>query len=118
MTWFRVDDNFHDHPKTLAVSLAATGLWVRAGAWCGKQLNDGLIPSSALRVISPSPPAVTRKLATELVTAGLWDDVPGVGYQFHDWTQANPSRCDVESNRERVREWRRKRREERDGDES
>jgi len=114
VTWFRVDDGFHDHPKTLAVSLAASGLWVRAGSWCGKQLNDGLIPESALRVISPSPPGTTRKLATELVTAGLWDEVPGIGYQFHDWQQSNPSRQHVESERERVREWRRKRRTERE----
>ena len=116
MTWFRVDDGFHDHPKTLAVSLAASGLWVRAGSWCGKQLNDGLIPESALRVISPSPPGTTRKLATELVTAGLWDEVPGIGYQFHDWQQSNPTRRDVHENRARVKEWRERRRQEQKGD--
>lgn len=115
MTWFKVDDGYHDHPKVLAVSLAASGLWVRAGSWCGKQLNDGLVPSTALRVISPATPATTRRLAGELVAAGLWDEVPGVGYQFHDWAWANPTRAEVEAERERVREWRRKRREEREG---
>jgi hypothetical protein len=115
VTWFRVDDGFYSHPKTLAVSLAATGLWVRAGSWVGRQLNDGIVPESALRAISPESPQRTKRLADELVAAGLWLEIPG-GYCFHDWRQSNPLRDEVEANRERVREWRRKRRETGNGD--
>ncbi len=117
MTWFRVDDGFYSHPKTLATSLAASGLWVRAGSWVGTQLNDGLVPESALYAISPEPPAKTRRLARELVDAGLWVEVPG-GYCFHEWHPRNPLRAEVEAERERIREWRRKRREERNGEAS
>ena len=118
MTWFRVDDGFYSHPKTLASSLAASGLWVRAGAWVGQHLNDGLVPNDALRTISPATPTTTTRLAHELVRTGLWIDVPGIGYEFHDWHALNPTREQVLADRERARkrqdEWRRRRREERE----
>lgn len=118
MTWFRVDDGFYSHPKTLATTLAASGLWVRAGAWVGQHLNDGLVPTDALRAISPTPPGTTHRIAAELVRAGLWIDVPGIGYEFHDWTDLNPTREKVMGEREAARkrqdEWRRRRRDERE----
>ena len=104
MTWFRVDDGFYSHPKTMQTSLAATGLWVRAGSWVGMHDNDGIVPESALRVVSPEAPARTKRLAAELCAAGLWDEIPG-GYLFHDWTVRNPTREQTEKRREA---WRRR----------
>lgn len=98
MTWFRVDDGLADHPKVLGVSLAAMGLWVKAGAWCGKQLTDGKLPRAAVQLLGG-----TRKLAAELVSAGLWHETQD-GYEFHDWLRLNPSRTDVEAERESARE--------------
>ena len=43
MTWFKVDDGIHSHPKFLDVSLAAVGLWTMCGAWCSAYLTDGQI---------------------------------------------------------------------------
>ena len=43
MTWFKVDDGIHSHPKFLDVSLAAVGLWTMCGAWCSGYLTDGQI---------------------------------------------------------------------------
>jgi hypothetical protein len=91
--WFRVDDGFHSHPKVMATSFAAIGLWVRAGSWCSKHLTDGVVPTQLLR--SWRAPV---KLAVELVTAGLWMEHPD-GYQFHDWKGFNPSKSDVVASR-------------------
>ena len=64
MTWFRIDDGFADHPKVAQCSLAAIGLWTRAGAWCSKHLTNGQVPRHMLRSWG-----ATAKLADELVRA-------------------------------------------------
>ncbi|HEX6970236.1 MAG TPA: hypothetical protein VF174_15685 [Micromonosporaceae bacterium] len=86
MTWFRVDDRFHSHPKVLATEPAALGLWVVAGAWSSANLLDGFVPDQALPRLLPG----SEMLAEKLVTAGLWRRIRG-GYQFHDWTDYNPT---------------------------
>lgn len=80
MPWFPVDDGFHSHPKRLAISLAAVGLWTVAGSWSSAHPNDGVVPDAYLESLSPDAPM----LAAELVAAGLWRRRRG-GYQFHDW---------------------------------
>jgi hypothetical protein len=90
MTWFKVDDTFHSHNKVrkvLADDPAALALWVVAGSWSSSNLTDGLIPDHQLPWLYP---AGAEPLARKLVTAGLWRRVRG-GYQFHDWTQCNPT---------------------------
>jgi hypothetical protein len=58
-------------------------------------------------MLSPDAP----ELAKELVEAGLWKRRKG-GYQFHDWSERNPSKTAVEAERkknaERQRKWREK----------
>lgn len=94
MTWFKVDDGLHSHPKAMASSLAALGLWALAGSWSGKHLTDGFIPDHAIPSLSRGQDALAR----ELVAAGLWTRVRG-GYRFHDWHERNPSKEKVESDR-------------------
>ena len=86
MTWFKVDDRFHSHPKVLATEPAALGLWVVAGAWSSANLLDGFVPDQALPRLLPD----SEMLAEKLVTAGLWRRVRA-GYQFHDWADYNPT---------------------------
>lgn len=83
MPWFPVDDSFHSHPKVLATSLAARGLWATAGSWCSDtaHLTDGVIPGHVLAALGGTP-----ELAAELVAAGLWRRTRK-GYAFHDWFQ-------------------------------
>lgn len=103
MTWFKVDDSFHSHPKVLAVSPAALGLWVVAGSWSGANLSDGFVPDHVLpRLLPDSGP-----LAKELVSAGLWKRTRG-GYRFHDWGEYNPQRTTIEEDRKAARERMRK----------
>jgi hypothetical protein len=95
LPWFRVDDRFHSHPKVLATEPAALGLWVVAGAWSSANLLDGFVPDQALPRLLPG----SEMLAEKLVTAGLWRRIRG-GYQFHDWTDYNPTGDEVKRLRE------------------
>ena len=90
MTWFKVDDSFWSHPKVLAVSSAAVGLWVRAGSYCAQHVTDGFLADSAGTLFGRD----FDTLADELVEAGLWLKTDG-GYQFHEWTEYQPSKESV-----------------------
>lgn len=96
MPWFKVDDSFHAHPKVLATEPGALGLWVVAGAWSSAHLTDGFVPTHALSRLLPG----SDELARKLVTAGLWRRTKG-GYQFHDWSDFQPSADDVRTVREK-----------------
>lgn len=96
MTWFRVDDRLPDHRKTRKAGTAAMGLWVLAGAWSSGHLTDGWVPREvAMRYGN-------GRLAERLVTAGLWvagelDGEPG--WWFHEWTEHQPTRDQVQRRR-------------------
>ena len=79
MPWFPVDDSFYSHPKALATSLAARGLWATAGSWSSAHLTDGAVPDHVLGSLGGTP-----ELADELCAAGLWRRTRR-GYVFHDW---------------------------------
>jgi hypothetical protein len=96
MTWFRVDDTFHSHPKSTACSLAALGLWAAAGSWSGSHLTDGFVPEHQVPLLARGQ----SELAAELVRAGLWKRARG-GYRFHDWLDRNPSAEEVKSVRQK-----------------
>src|SRR5215472_9811726 len=88
MPWFPVDDGFHSHPKVLATSLSARGLWVTAGSWCSQSdhRTDGVVPHHVLASLGGTP-----ELAAELCAAGLWRRTRK-GYVFHDWFYWGPKR--------------------------
>lgn len=104
MPWFRVDDGFHSHPKALATSLAARGLWVTAGSWSSAHLTDGVVPDNVLASLGGSP-----ELAAELVAAGLWKRRRN-GWQFHEWSDKNPTKEAVEKERKAAADRQRRRR--------
>lgn len=90
MTWFKVDDSFYDHPKVFDAPDCALALWVRAGCWSARNLTDGFVPASLPARLCDDPDTAVR----ELVERGLWYRTKG-GYQFHDWTEYQPSAADV-----------------------
>ena len=104
MTWFKVDDGFWSHPKTLALSPSAIALWVRAGSYCGKHLTDGYVAAAILPMLQADQDA-----ADELIEAGLWTKAPN-GYGFHDWEQYQDTREAVEKRRTAWKERQRKHR--------
>ena len=80
------------------------GLWVMAGSHVSQQLTDGFV---ADWFVAGFPNG--RSLARRLVDVELWHPVEG-GWMFHEWDLMNPTRTQVESDRERHRkrmqEWR------------
>lgn len=104
MPWFKVDDTLAWHEKTVQAGNAAMGLWVRAGSWSSQQLTEGFIPDQVAMSLG------TRTEASRLVSARLWERVAG-GYQFHEFLDRNPSRAQVEAERDAAKERQRRARE-------
>lgn len=104
MTWFKVDDGLHSHPKWLAASPHARALWVTAGSWVSAHLTDGHVPRHALASLGGRP-----KDAADLVRLGLWEQTDD-GWRFHEWnldsdgSRRNPTREEVEAERSAARE--------------
>lgn len=83
------------------------GVWVMAGSWCSDNLMDGFVPRSVLSRWG------TAQDAAALVDAELWEVAERdgeKGWLFRNWAEYQPSRAEVESEREaskeRVRKWR------------
>lgn len=110
MPWFKVDDGFCVHPKTIGLDMSARGLWVTAGSWCAQQLTDGVITDKQVRMLGG-----TRRQAEKLVTAGLWsaDDAPPSErrYAFNDWLDFQPTREETQRRRQEDADRKRKARE-------
>ena len=104
MAWFKVDDTLAMHTKVATAGNAAMGLWVRAGSWSMQQLTDGFVPTHMARTFG------TATEARRLCDAGLWVEKDD-GYLFHEWDQRQPSRVQVEADREAARERQRRARE-------
>lgn len=88
MPWFKVDDQLAFNAKVVAAGNEAMGLWVRCGSWSSAQLTDGFIPTHMANAMANG--MAKECGADALVMAGLWDEVEG-GYQFHDWSEFQPS---------------------------
>ncbi|MFF2619362.1 hypothetical protein [Kitasatospora sp. NPDC058046] len=114
MPWFAVGDSTDDHPKILAAGNAATGLWVRCGAYASAHLTDGVIPG-AVAVKNGTTTQIAKLLAS-----GLWHEAghacarcpqPRRGdYVMHGYLDANPSRGQVQERRRRAAEKKRQQR--------
>jgi hypothetical protein len=99
VAWFKLDDSAYDHPKVAGLSDGAFRLWVTCGLYCSKHLTDGIVTAVTLRVLQAK-----GKHCDELWTAGLWERVPEGGYRFHDWTDYQWTRRQVEQKRQHDRE--------------
>ena len=114
MTWGKVSDDLHSHPKWTGASIGAKALWVTALSYCSSYLTDGRVSTSehlpALAVetfgLTPSSLRKASSAAAELVERGLWELAEG-GYRFHDWGDCNPSAKVVNKRRkkDKRREW-------------
>lgn len=104
MTWVKLDDHIVSHPKVVAAGPEAMWLQVSALCYCAQQLTDGVVPKGMVPMLAPKRPAV---LARRLVDAGIWLD-EGDHYRIHDYHDYQPSREQVESQRDAARERQRK----------
>ena len=104
MTFFKVDDGIWGHPKFALLSNDAVTLWVMAGSWSGRYMTDGFVPNQNLGLLRGS-----KQAAQELVDCGLWD-VTLDGYLFHDWSDYQYTKAEVEARREKERNKKRQQR--------
>lgn len=99
MTWVKLDDGFWSHPKVDGTSLAAVGVFARSLSYCGAHLTDGSITPEAAIYMA----AGKKALLAELVDRGLWEQLDG-GYRIPDFLDFNPSREQVEAERQKSAE--------------
>lgn len=97
MTWFKVDDQFADHPKFLRLSDAAGMAWFRSLAYASRYLTDGFIPDGAVTRLSADPGAVS-----ELADCGLLLPADG-GWMVANYLEHQRSRERIERERNRDR---------------
>lgn len=91
MTYFRVCDDFSDHPKVEGLSLEAVGLWTLVGSWCGKFSNSGAFSWERVKKLGGS-----KRLVNELVEHNLWEE-DGENLRFHDFNgNGNPTKKQVD----------------------
>lgn len=95
MTWAKLDDTFHHHPKVLSVSLSAKGLFALSLSYATDNLTDGFVPEKwvAMQLLEDDQTA-----PEQLKKAGLWTATDG-GYRIHDYEVYNPTRADIEEKR-------------------
>ncbi|MGH3627847.1 MAG: hypothetical protein ACRDRL_10470 [Sciscionella sp.] len=86
MPWFKVDDSFYDHPKIFDAPDCAVALWTRAGAWSARNLTDGFVPAKLPARLCDDPDTAIG----QLVDRGVWRRTKA-GYQFHDWSEYQPT---------------------------
>jgi hypothetical protein len=88
MSWFKVEDGFHSHPKVRQAGNAAVGLWLRCATYSAHYLTDGYVEESVARQYG------TRREIERLVTSQLWV-ANGSGFVIPDYLEYNPSAAEV-----------------------
>jgi hypothetical protein len=103
--FFKVDVQYANHPKVLAVGEKLAMRNLAAIAWSYTMGTDGHIPPYALPALRMSP-----KDASCLVDKGLWE-VNGNGWAIHDYADWQET---VEDRSAMRAAWRERKRKERD----
>jgi len=111
MSWFKVDDGFHDHPKVHALAEHAdqrfplcVAIWTLSGCYAARHGTDGRVTLATLRRLAPgSSRADLERAASDLVTVGLWER-DGESYLFHDWADYQPTREQKAAKRDQERD--------------
>jgi hypothetical protein len=100
MSWFKIDDGFHCHPKVFAAGTPAVGLYVRCGSWAAQQSTEGVVPRAVARQYG------TPRMIKALVDAGLWHaadhdcdpcrnwhpEIPKDAFLIHEYLGYNPTK--------------------------
>jgi hypothetical protein len=101
MTWTKIDDQLHAHPKVMRAWEAhprALGLHLLALSHCAAYLTDGHVSETFVKRQIHTP-AGRRAAVNALVDAGLWECNES-GWVIHDYLDFNESREHVQARRE------------------
>lgn len=112
MTWGKLDDGFWRHPKVRAADrrdLAAVGLLARAISLASEYETDGRLTRHDIEELCPRPRR-RRRLVGILLDCGLFDEREDGGYLIHDYLDYNPSKAELEEERESGRRKKRRQR--------
>lgn len=91
MTWFKLNDKFHDSAEANDAGKAAVGVYALCSSWAADNLSDGHIPERILRRHGNAADAA------RLVDSGLWNVAEG-GWLM-DWSE-QPTKAEVLAKRE------------------
>ena len=101
MTWAKLDDCFPDHPKIVEAGPLGMAVHVAGICYCARYLTDGHITrKAARRLIDLDELGDITQVIDTLVAVGLWITTAD-GYLINDFLEYNPSRADVEAQREK-----------------
>lgn len=100
MGWVRLDDNFADHPKVIALSDKAFRLYITGLCYSNRQLTDGVIPYQIVMALVGDDPT---KPSDELEEQNLWERV-GKGFVIRSYTEYQPTREKVNKKRDEAKE--------------
>lgn len=110
MSWLKIDDAIGEHRKTRrllrAGGTAAFGLHALALVHCSRYLTDGHVETEFVEETLDAARVKGKQRAQivdALVTHGQWT-VAADGWQIHGYLDHNPSRHDVEQQREKDRQ--------------
>ena len=94
MSWARLDDRCHEHPKQVAAGPEACWLWACGLQYANRQKSrDGFIPKVQIFSLFAGIKS-PKKLAKKLVEVGLWEEEKD-GFRIHDyhcWNQTREQR--------------------------
>lgn len=72
MSWVKLDDQFHSHPKVIAAGNEAAGVYARSLAYCGAYYTDGFVSRKQATTFAPT------RVLKKVTQAGFWEEVePG-----------------------------------------
>lgn len=110
MTWTKLDDGFHGHPKIRRLKRNATAymLHVQALNYCACHDLDGKVDPEFVE--DQVPVQSDRDGAIEhIVECGLWQP-NGRGWLIHDFLKYHPSRAQLQTRRDKDAERKREER--------
>jgi hypothetical protein len=90
MTWSKLDDRFHEHPKILGLGADEFRLYVCSITYSSAHGTDGFIATVAAVTLCAQQ-RVRRSAIRGLVAAGCWEEDGAKGYRIHDYGDYQPT---------------------------
>lgn len=111
MAWAKLDDQFVEHPRIVALTDKAFRLHVAGLCHAARKLTDGHLSPTDTKVVLAQVSASKRQV-NELLREGVWEP-NSTGYVIRDYLDYNPPAIEVKEKRkaeaERLRAIRAKR---------